>query len=80
MKSIKHLMNRKFFAIVTLGLILSFSTYDVYGCFGHHKPGHGHGHDGSCNVGAPLDGGLLTVLLGGAGIAYFARKKKKNQE
>ena len=28
-------------------------------------------------VGAPLDGGLLTVLLGGAGAAYFARKRKK---
>lgn len=52
---------------------------------GHH---HGHHHGGThCTppssdntVGAPLDGGILTVLLGGAGVAYFARKKKKNQE
>jgi len=35
--------------------------------------------DGSC-VGAPLDGGLLTIL-GAAGVAYFvSRKKKKNEE
>jgi hypothetical protein len=32
----------------------------------------------SGTIGAPLDGGLLTVL-GAAGVAYFAaRKKKKN--
>ena len=30
------------------------------------------------SVGAPLDGGLLAILAG-AGIAYFAARKKKRQ-
>jgi hypothetical protein len=35
-------------------------------------------NSGTNSIGAPLDGGLLTVL-GAAGVAYFAaRKKKKN--
>jgi hypothetical protein len=43
-----------------------------------HQGGQVQGQQGA--VGAPLDGGLL-VLLAGAGIAYFAaRKKKKNAQ
>jgi hypothetical protein len=37
----------------------------------------GHGRDAT--VGAPLDGGLLAIL-GAAGIAYFAARKKKKNE
>ena len=41
-----------------------------------HQGGQGPGGA----VGAPLDGGLL-ILLAGAGITYFAaRKKKKNAQ
>jgi len=41
------------------------------------KPNHRH-RGGNNPVGAPLDGGLLTIL-GAAGVAYYvARKKKKN--
>ena len=37
-------------------------------------------HNGQPGVGAPLDGGLLTVL-GAAGVAYYgARKKKKSPD
>ena len=40
---------------------------------GHHGGGHGN------PVGAPLDGGLLTIL-GAAGVTYFlVRKKKQNK-
>jgi hypothetical protein len=41
--------------------------------------GNGNGHTGKpgkATVGAPLDGGLLLVL-GGAGVAYFAARKKR---
>lgn len=41
-----------------------------------HGNGNGYGHSGKPTVGAPLDGGLLLVL-GGAGVAYFAARKKK---
>ena len=35
---------------------------------------------GAVEVGAPLDGGLLSIL-GAAGVAYFvARRKKKNAD
>jgi hypothetical protein len=40
-----------------------------------HGNGNGYGHHKN-NVGAPLDGGLLLVL-GGAGVAYYASRKKK---
>lgn len=45
-----------------------------------HGNGHGYGHTGKPGVGAPLDGGLLTVL-GVAGVGYYvARKKGKKPE
>jgi hypothetical protein len=45
---------------------------------GHQVHGNGHGYGHTKDVGAPLDGGLLLVL-GGAGVAYYtARKKKEN--
>lgn len=41
---------------------------------------HNHHHGSNNTVGAPLDGGLLTVL-GAAGVAYYvSRKKRKNGE
>jgi hypothetical protein len=44
---------------------------------GHYSHGNGHGYGHSKPiVGAPLDGGLLLVL-GGAGVAYLAARKKK---
>ncbi len=44
----------------------------------HHKPHPERG--GHPGVGAPLDGGLLTIL-GAAGVAYYgARKKKRTPE
>ena len=46
-----------------------------------NKGNNGHsGNKHNNTIGAPLDGGLLTVL-GAAGVAYFvSRKKKKNGE
>ncbi len=47
---------------------------------GGHRDYDGGHSGGSCNnVGAPLDGGLLT-LLAGAGIAYIATRKKRKTE
>ena len=50
---------------------------------GHRNNGnHGHRNNGNHGgqAGAPLDGGLLTVL-GAGGIAYYvARKKRKKLE
>ncbi len=34
--------------------------------------------DGGGSVGVPLDGGLLAIL-GAAGVAYFAARKKKKE-
>ena len=31
------------------------------------------------DVKAPLDGGLISILLGGLGVAYYSRKKKLNK-
>ena len=46
---------------------------------GHHHGGHHHGgHHGGNTTGAPLDGGLLTIL-GAAGISYYLIRKKKTQ-
>ena len=49
----------------------------------HHDPGNhpGNGCDpgDKPNVGAPLDGGLISILLGGVGVAYLNRKRKKNK-
>lgn len=82
MKSTKLFSNRKFIAVVVIGLLVGLNCSDLLAYGGHRKP-HGthHKHRGGDRgtVGAPLDGGLLTILLGGAGIAYFARKKKKSE-
>jgi len=43
---------------------------------GNNSHGSGFGHSNKPTVGAPLDGGLLLVL-GGAGVAYYAARKKK---
>ena len=64
---------------LTVVLMLGFSSYDVFAGGIKHVKFVAPTRD--CKtVGAPLDGGILTVLLGGAGIAYFARKKKKNEQ
>ena len=42
--------------------------------------GGGHGNGNGNTMGAPLDGGLVSILLAGAGIAYYNKRKKKNQE
>jgi len=45
----------------------------------HHGGGHHHGgHHGGNTSGAPLDGGLLTIL-GAAGVTYFLVRRKKVQ-
>lgn len=94
MNSIKKVFSRKLFATLALGLFFTMSATDVFAGGGflerwrhrHHHGGHHHGGShcpappSDNTVGAPLDGGILTILLGGAGVAYFARKKKKNQE
>ena len=81
MKSLKKIKSKKFFAIVLLGMILSLNATDA-SAFERHRHRHhkDNGGDGGNTVGAPLDGGIITILLGGAGVAYFARKRRKNNE
>lgn len=90
MKNLMKIKSKKGFLIFLLGMILSLGTVDVFaGDFineltdNHGGGSHGHGHFGSGGgntVGAPLDGGIITIILAGAGIAYFTRKRKKNNE
>jgi hypothetical protein len=43
---------------------------------GQNNNGHNNGGGSNGSVGAPLDGGLL-VVLGAAGVAYVAARRKK---
>ena len=81
--------------ISVFGLFLSGSVFAKAGddyqrrsySDGYHRDYDGGHHDyeysggsGSCKaVGAPLDGGLLAVLAG-AGITYFAARRKRKTE
>jgi hypothetical protein len=71
--------------IIVLTFYLVFVT--VFSLTAQNRPHHEHerghnlgkkpgGGDGGGGVNAPLDGGLLLVL-GGAGVAYLAARKKK---
>jgi len=46
--------------------------------YGQITNGNNGQHKGKRNFGAPLDGGLLTVL-GAAGVAYYAARKKSKK-
>lgn len=77
----------KIVAILAIALLLGLNSYDAFARGPrHHAPrpprhhNDGGQHGGGNNVGAPLDAGILTVLLGGAGAAYFAMKKRRNQK
>jgi hypothetical protein len=70
-----------FKTILTLFLLASIFSLDIY-CQqpeNKHKPNQHNNpgkHQKHGSVGAPLDGGFLAVL-GAAGVAYFAGRKKK---
>lgn len=91
MKTLMKIKSRKFFIIAILGVILSLNVTDANAGdwlkeIKHNRRSNHGSPTGQCNsnggntVGAPLDGGIITILLGGAGVAYFARKRKKNNE
>ena len=61
--------------LLLLFLVTVFSV-DAMSMGGRSNQNHNPGRQHNGSVGAPLDGGLLTVL-GAAGIAYYAAKKKK---
>ena len=71
----KHL---KIIAIVT---VLALISVDSFGYSRHRGTRHRNhwsntqSHDTGA-VGAPLDGGLLTIL-GAAGVAYYVSRRKK---
>jgi hypothetical protein len=72
---------KKLTSIILLSLfgILFSASVNAYSPTNMDQTGR-HRHGGGNTVGVPLDGGLLA-LLAGAGIVYFAaRKKRKNQE
>ena len=78
----------KHLKILAFICILALISTDSFGRKKYHKSNYSKpkkektykgGDGGDQNpVGAPLDGGLLTIL-GAAGVAYYvSRKKKKN--
>jgi hypothetical protein len=80
-------INRKIsVAVLTAMLMVGFSVNSygmskpkppkVHKHYHHQKQNGNHCKPGT-NV--PLDGGILTVLIGG-GIAYFVARKKKKKE
>ncbi len=73
---------------IILSLVIMAFVYTPGSFAGnHHKSNNGHKFHkvedwkgGKKTTGVPLDGGLLA-LLAGAGVTYFAaRKKKKNEQ
>jgi len=79
MKQVLKSINVRLMVIVMAFLL--YGTVDTYAGGGHHNNYHQTRKPNNCNtVGAPLDGGLLTMLLG-AGLVYFgARKRRKEQQ
>jgi len=76
----------KTFKIVALLCILGLFTVDAFGQdLHHHRRWSWNYTSRDCNttptqpVGAPLDGGLLSIL-GVAGVGYYVMRKKKNSE
>ena len=79
MKKIKYLL--VFVLFFSLASYSNATGWIIGG--GHHGGGHhGGGHHGGGHgnpVGAPLDGGLLTIL-GAAGVTYFLVRKRKQRK
>ncbi len=73
---------RKALAVAFFACVLSMTSNSVFalGNGSSHNPrdDHHHHNGGSNDINAPLDGGILTILIGGAGAAYLVRKKRKN--
>lgn len=73
----------KTFKILAILLFLSLATSaeaSNHPRFRNHKHHYNSTQPKSATVGAPLDGGILAIL-GAAGVAYFAaRKRKKNEK
>jgi len=81
--------------VVITGLLTAVSvnsyaceTYSWKYYYNFKFPHHHHSWEKKCpkynkdngnTVEAPLDGGLVTILLGSAGVAYFAKRRKKNK-
>ena len=67
-----------FIMMMTLSFSVDLNAQDRDGRHRHRRPGHHHRHPGDRQpVGAPIDGGLLTIL-GAAGVAYYVARKKKS--
>jgi len=70
---------KKIIALSILMLLVTIFSIDAMGMQPRYpRPDHPHhkNQDTPGSVGAPLDGGLLAVL-GAAGVAYMAGRKKK---
>ncbi|MGC9471123.1 MAG: hypothetical protein ACP5D1_06230 [Bacteroidales bacterium] len=72
----------KVLRIITLLSIMLYFSIDAYGVPGkktrhRHRPHHHWRH--KTVVSAPLDSALL-IILGAAGVTYFASRKRKNNK
>ena len=75
MKKIKYLLVFVlFFSVASYSNAMGWFFDGGNNCGGNKGGGGGHGTP----VGAPLDGGLLTIL-GAAGVTYFLVRKKKQR-
>lgn len=66
-----------------LGLVFIFCAIKLdaqvgMGAFMSNNNGGGSGGSGGGGTGVPIDGGIITVVIGAAGYAY--RKMKKSEE
>jgi hypothetical protein len=66
-----------------LGMVFIFCAFNLdaqvgMGSFMGNNNGGGSGGSGGGGTGVPIDGGLITVVIGAAGYAY--RKMKKSEE
>lgn len=76
MKKVYFFVLTALFTVMTTAEVMAGGFLRAIGFDGGNGPGNGGGGD---VVGAPLDGGLLTILAA-AGVTYFvARRKKKNK-
>ncbi len=71
-------MKKYFIGLVFIFCALNLDAQVGMGAFMSNNNGGGSGGSGGGGTGVPIDGGLLTVVIGAAGYAF--RKLKKSED
>jgi hypothetical protein len=66
------------FVVAILMSTFIYAQVGMGSFMGNNNGGGGTGGSGGGGTGVPIDGGLITVVIGAAGYAY--RKMKKSEE